>query len=46
MNECIATTMLKNLAEYNKYRHVAISNNPTPPTSQFPTRHEENQYRI
>ena len=44
MNECIATTMLKNLAEYNKYRHVAISNNPTPPTSQFPTRHEENQY--
>ena len=39
--------MLKNLAEYNKYRHVAIPNipnNPTPPITQFPTRHEENQY--
>jgi thymidylate synthase len=37
--------MLKNLAEYNKYRHVV----PEPggvqvPCNQFPMRHEENQY--
>ena len=34
--------MLKNLAEYNKYRHAPIAH-PTI-TSNFPMRHEENQY--
>ena len=32
--------MLKNLAEYNKYRHT--TGEPMP--NQFPARHEENQY--
>ena len=32
--------MLKNLAEYNKYRHT--TREPMP--NQFPARHEENQY--
>lgn len=32
--------MLKNLSEYNKYRHAPI---PAPPNT-FPDRHEENQY--
>jgi thymidylate synthase len=46
MNECTnqQPAMLKNVAEYNKYRHVAIPNIPIPTTSQFPQRHEENQY--
>ena len=33
--------MLKNLAEYNKYRTTTIAH---PTANQFPMRHEENQY--
>ena len=33
--------MLKNLAEYNKYRRVQIAH---PAIQEFPMRHEENQY--
>ena len=35
--------MLKNLAEYNKYRRVE-NNGSGPIVNQFPIRHEENQY--
>jgi len=36
--------MLKNLAEYNKYRHVVPEPGFQVPSNKFPTRHEENQY--
>jgi thymidylate synthase len=36
--------MLKNLAEYNKYRHVVPEPGFQVPCNQFPMRHEENQY--
>jgi thymidylate synthase len=36
--------MLKNVAEYNKYRHVVPTLAFQAPSNQFPMRHEENQY--
>ena len=36
--------MLKNLAEYNKYRHVVPEPGFQVPSNKFPMRHEENQY--
>jgi thymidylate synthase len=36
--------MLKNLTEYNKYRHVVPIIAFQAPPNQFPMRHEENQY--
>jgi thymidylate synthase len=36
--------MLKNVAEYNKYRHVDPTLAFQAPSNQFPMRHEENQY--
>ena len=36
--------MLKNLAEYNKYRHVVPEPGFQLPSNKFPMRHEENQY--